>query len=42
MAKIGWIYKRYGEDDEWSFSTEEPPCWVSESKQIVYFEVEKP
>lgn len=42
MAKIGWLFKRYDDDDNWTFTTEEPPSWVSQVKQIVYFEVAKP
>lgn len=41
MAKIGWPVKKFPDDDEWIFTTEAPARWVSEFKQIVYFEVER-
>lgn len=40
MAKIAWIYKDSSDDTNWIFTTEEPPDWAAEKKQIVYFDLE--
>jgi hypothetical protein len=37
--KLGWLYKRYDDDAEWSFSETEPDRWCFAKRQIVYAEI---
>lgn len=37
--KIGWLYKRDPEDEEFMFSTTEPDRWRYQITQIVYAEI---
>lgn len=37
--KIGWLYKRDRDDEQWEFSKTEPDSWVWGKTMIVYMEV---
>ena len=39
--KIGWLYKKDGDDAQWFFSKEEPERWYYCITRIVYAEVEE-